>query len=285
MTTASIVTYNTDRGELSKVIGCLDRSTVAEVFVVDNSPTDALRAFAQGLSPKVRYVWGQGNVGYGAAHNIAMKMVSGGMAGGGAASDGTAASDFHIIVNPDIYFADGTVEALEAFAAEHPDAGLVMPDVHYPDGRRQYLCKLLPSPIDLFGRRFLPKALTRRHNERFEMRGTGYDKVMDVPYLSGCFMFLRMERAVLFDERFFMYGEDVDLSRRMFGVGRNLFCPTVRIVHDHAQASYKSVRMLWVHIRSIAQYFNKWGWFFDRERRKINRETPSKSHYSQKTPQ
>ena len=49
-----------------------------------------------------------------------------------------------------------------------------------------------------------------------------------------------------------------------------MFYPEVTVVHAHRAASYQSKKMLKIHIENIVMYFNKWGWFFDRDRRKIN---------------
>ena len=63
-----------------------------------------------------------------------------------------------------------------------------MPQILYPNGEVQYLCKLLPTPLDLFGRRFIPfKAFQEKRNAWYEMHWSGYEKVMEVPSLSGCF--------------------------------------------------------------------------------------------------
>ena len=71
---------------------------------------------------------------------------------------------------------------------------------------------------------------------------------------------------------FFMYPEDIDLTRRIHKKYRTVFYPKVSIVHHHEQSSYKNRKMLWVHIVNLIRYFNKWGWFFDRERRAMNKE-------------
>jgi len=78
----------------------------------------------------------------------------------------------------------------------------------------------------------------------------------------------------LFDERFFMYPEDIDISRRIYASKkwRSVYCPGATVVHAHEKASYKSRRMMWIHIRNMVKYFNKWGWLFDADRRRINRE-------------
>jgi len=81
-----------------------------------------------------------------------------------------------------------------------------------------------------------------------------------------------LEQTGLFDERFFMYYEDTDLTRRVHQFHRTVFYPKVTITHDFAKASHKNRRLLIAHIHSAIQYFNKWGWFFDAERTQINRE-------------
>jgi GT2 family glycosyltransferase len=170
------------------------------------------------------------------------------------------------------------------------DVGLVMPKVLYPDGRIQYLCKLLPTPFDLFGRRFLNfypfKKYIEKRNEIYELRFTGYDKIMEVPYLSGCFMFIRtkvLEKVGLFDERFFMYLEDTDLSRRIHKMAKTIYYPHVHIYHEYGKGSYKNKKLLKYHIESAIKYFNKWGWFFDKERREINKKVLSKLQFSHMT--
>ena len=149
-----------------------------------------------------------------------------------------------------------------------------MPRVVNPDGSQQYLAKRLPSPMDVFGRRFLPACLIARRNRRYELRDRDLSRPINAPYLSGCFMFLRTKSAVeagLFDERYFMYPEDIDLTRTIHRHYLTLYYPAWTIVHDHAQASYKNKHMLRIHIQNMCRYFNKWGWFFDRERRLFNK--------------
>jgi GT2 family glycosyltransferase len=87
-------------------------------------------------------------------------------------------------------------------------------------------------------------------------------------------MFLRasvLRKTGGFDERYFMYLEDVDLSRRIGRVARTVYYPTVCITHAYQKGSYKSSVLLRRHIRSAIRYFNKWGWFFDAERTDVNR--------------
>lgn len=263
--TASVVLYGTPESQLMCLIDCIQKSTMPiDTFLVDNSPSPVdLPCFHL---PRITYIRADANRGYGAGHNIALRRVIG-------------KSKYHFVLNPDIYFGPEEIEKMIRFMDANSAIGQLMPKIVYPDGSLQYLCKLLPTPTDLFLRRFAFGPLRRISDaraERFELRNTRYEKVMDVPFLSGCFMLLRtatLSSVGLFDERFFMYGEDIDFSRRMHAKFRTVFYPGATIVHDHARDSYKSKRALWIHITNLVKYFNKWGWFHDPERSRFNRET------------
>ncbi len=105
------------------------------------------------------------------------------------------------------------------------------------------------------------------------MHWSGYDKVMEVPSLSGCFMFIRtdvLKQIGGFDKRFFMYAEDLDLCRRVGEVTRTMYYPEVSVFHEYEKGSYKNRKLLKYHICSVIKYFNKWGWVIDRKRKKRN---------------
>ena len=203
------------------------------------------------------------NLGYGAGHNIAIRESI------------DIGATYHIVVNPDIYFEEGVIEKLIIYMNKYSEVGLVMPRVLYPNGELQYLCKLLPTPFDLLFRRFLPwRRYVEKKNEKYELRFTNYSREMEVPSLSGCFMFVRI--AVLkkvggFDERYFMYAEDLDLCRRIGKVSRTMYYPNVVVYHEYAKGSYKNRRLLRYHLSSVVKYFNKWGWVWDLDRKIINK--------------
>lgn len=259
MITASLVIYHNSRREINTLLDSVLRSPIDKLYIIDNSRHDLYRALEQ-RSPRICYIHNI-NDGYGAAHNIAMREAI------------RLRAKYHIVINPDIYFSEGTIESLIKYMDNHKDIGWVMPKILYPSGEVQHLCKLLPTPYDLIIRRFLPKRLLGRVRDRFNPKIS--DRELNMPYLSGCFMFLRvsaLRKVGLFDERFFMYGEDLDLSRRMHQQYKTIYYPGAAVVHAHRAESYHSGKMLWVHIENIAIYFNKWGWFFDPERRVVNKK-------------
>lgn len=267
--TASIVLYNTPRSQIDMVLKSVFESGCVEIlYIIDNSPSDRWRILenrneGDSKNTKIRYIHNE-NLGYGASHNLAMQEAI------------ESGSVYHIVLNPDISFGEEVLSALTNFMEENKEASYVLPKVVYPDGEIQYLCKLLPTPGDLIFRRFLPKSWGKKRNDRYCLKMSGYDKVINPPCLSGCFMFLRLsvlaENSIFFDEGYFMYCEDFDLMRRLHRVSKTLYFPGVQIIHDHQKESYKNRKMLIAHIKSAVRYFGKFGWWFDRERREMNKK-------------
>jgi len=272
LVTASIVLYNNDVKVLSDAIKSFLNSNFPykkHLYLIDNSPNETLKQLVSISPENITYIFNPTNPGFGAAHNIAIKKA---IEGG---------SNYHLVLNPDVYFENTTIDLLLKFMNDNPNVGNVMPKVLYPDGKLQYLCKFLPTPYDWIGRRFNPfKKLVEKRNQVFELRFTNYNKIMDVPYLSGCFMFLRIEalkKVGRFDENIFMYGEETDLCRRLIDGGyRTVFYPDVQIYDHFAKGSHKSWRLTKIGIQSAMYYFNKWGWIFDKRRQEINTETLNK---------
>jgi hypothetical protein len=262
---ASIVTFKNDKDVLKKAIDSfLETNLKVYLYVIDNSPTNKLKDVC--VRRNVEYIFSNKNLGFGAGHNIAIRKMAG-------------RTRYTLILNPDVYFNKGTIEKLFSFMEENKEVGFVMPKVLYPDGSLQYLCRLLPNPYDILIRkinfRFLNPLINSR-KIRNELRLFDYNKPMDVPYLSGCFMFIKteaFERIGIFDERFFIYFEDVDLARRIHKLYRTVYYPEAIIYHNYERGSDKDLVLLKQLIFSGIKYFNKWGWFFDRKRHAINTKT------------
>ena len=261
MLNISIVLYHPkwEQEVLPLVTELLKVHNLRRIYLLDNSETKSKEPIAK--SPKLRYMHMDANLGYGKAHNIAIRET---------AYEQTA---FHLVMNSDIRVHAEDIDAMHDWMIANSQVGQLMPKVLNPDGSQQYLAKRLPAPLDVFGRRFLPAFLMKRRNKRYELRDKDLNRPINAPYLSGCFMMLRTKAVVeagLFDERFFMYPEDIDLTRRIHRNYLTLYYPAWTIVHDHAQASYKNKHMLRIHIQNMCRYFNKWGWCFDKERKLFN---------------
>lgn len=264
MLTASLVAYHHTLQELQPVLDSMASEIHSTLYIVDNGQDPQLQQDLYVCGDKrLEYIPAHNN-GFGAGHNIAIRKAM------------KQNCDFHVILNPDIYFPAGTLKKIVDFMTEHPEIGLVMPKTVTQTGELHYDCKLLPTPWDLIAKRFLPLFLKQKRMHRFMMKDFDYNKILDVPYLCGCFMVFRreaLEKAGLFDERFFMYPEDIDITRRIYSAGfRTVYYPQAEVVHAHTQASYKNFKMLRIHIVNMIRYFNKWGWIWDPERKRINRE-------------
>lgn len=261
MITVSIVTYKTDVEELNKCLASLSSSHIEKIYIVDNSRQKYLADFCNERE-KVEYIPSE-NVGYGAAHNKAIRKAM------------AAGAKYHLVLNSDVYFEPETMEKLANYMDCREDVAMVQPSIIYPDGRAQYTCRLLPTPANLIFRRFLPKKMVEGMNYRYMLKMFDHRSELNVPYHQGSFMLFRLEcfkKVGLFDERFFMYPEDIDITRRMHKYYRTMFWPGVTVVHAHRAASYKSKKMLKIHMWNMIKYFTKWGWIFDSERSRWNKE-------------
>lgn len=261
----SIVTFKTDPQLLDACLGLVTSSDVkSQIYVIDNSPDSRLTGITDNYD--CFYFHRPDNPGYGASHNMALKKsIENGL-------------DYHLVLNADVSFCSDVIEKIMQFMDENVRVGQVMPKVLNPDGSIQRLCKLVPTPLDLLVRRLMPKSISYQMVQKFELWESGYNKTMFAPYLSGCFMFLRcsaLKVVGIFDERYFMYPEDIDLTRRMAIKYETIYYPHTFVIHEHGAASYKSIRMFVIHSINIIRYFNKWGWFFDKDRKYLNRKTLS----------
>jgi GT2 family glycosyltransferase len=260
--TASLVLFNSDITEAKRAISSfLNTELDIKLFLIDNSPEDTLKELAN-LDSRIEYIFNGKNLGYGKANNLVINRVLG-------------KTEYHLVMNPDVHFEKGTLEALYTFMQVNEDIGLTMPRVYHYDGTEQRLCKQLPSPKDLLIRRFIPDGKYKDKISRiYNMWDADYNKQMDVPFLSGSFMFMRA--SVLadvngFDERFFLYCEDLDLCRRIGQISRTVYFPGAKIYHGYQKASYLNTKLMLTHSFSVIKYFNKWGWIFDKERKRLNK--------------
>lgn len=275
MITASIVTYNNNLLDLEGILRSLLISPVEKVWIIDHSDEfmgleaelleykrrDEEFIRHEGRGFKLEYIK-EANKGYGSGHNVALHK---------AMEEG---SQYHLVVNPDVWFGAEVIPALWRLMEDDYSIAQVMPKVLFLNGTVQRLAKLLPTPLDLFCRFFVPEGLFMRRNDLFELRQSGYDKEMNVPFLSGCFMFFRvsaLKTEGIFDERFFMYMEDVDITRRLHAKYKTMFYPSVSIYHRFSRLSYHKWHLSLVHMVSVVKYFNKWGWIYDGGRRRFNK--------------
>lgn len=194
MISASLVLYNNPEVIYARSISCyLNGVSEGVLIVVDNSRFAlTCKLFSH---PRVIYEHCSANVGFGAGHNRAIRQVN---------------SKYHLILNPDVEFDHHVLNYLSTTMDEDDSIGAAMPKIVYPDGSQQYLCKLLPTPIDLVFRRFIPKSWQPRDAQsRYELWNLPLDRLSDVPILSGCFLLIRtdlLKQLDGFDEQWIAMG-------------------------------------------------------------------------------
>jgi GT2 family glycosyltransferase len=224
------------------------------LYVIDNSPTPELAVLFN--SAKIVYMHNPSNPGFGASHNIALKKSIADL------------EDYHLVINPDVYFNEDVIESIIEFMDRNLNVGHLMPKILFPNGSTQYLCKTNPTIFDLFIRGFAPvclRGMLRKRIEKYEYKHWDLNKIIyDIPYLSGCFMFFRtdtLREVGLFDESYFMYLEDADITRRFLEVANTVYYPKAVVFHHYAGLTHKSWKYKWITIKSAIIYFNRWGWF------------------------
>jgi GT2 family glycosyltransferase len=239
------------RSTLASAEACSDLS---HGVVVDNGTSSEAKALVTQFS-KFRYELNpDGNAGFGNAHNFAFRSLP--------------AAPFHAVLNPDIRFEPDAIRRLIETMSADRTIGLAGPALLNPDGSQQLLCKRYPSIRALLARRFLPTTLSQWIGfdvdaDYFEMRDSDYAREIEPEFMSGALMMFRrdtFERLRGFDERFFLYFEDCDITLRARRLGRAVYVPSARVTHDWARGSHRSVKLTWVTVVSLVKLFNKHGW-------------------------
>ncbi len=245
----TIVTHNNERiikKCIDSIIMYLNQNHTYQLYVIDNASSDNTVSIVKDISDKIVIVQNNKNVGFGTGHNQILDTLD---------------SRYHLVVNPDIIIENNCINEMADFMDKRGDIGLLSPLIKHTDGRIQYLCKRNPTFIDLFIRLVFPHFFTKRHHY-FEMRETGYDKEFEIEYATGCFMFFRTEvfkKLHGFDENFFLYLEDADITRRVNEISKTVFYPYNYVVHEWQRGSHKSLKLALIHIKSAMYYFRKWG--------------------------
>lgn len=263
MIAASIVTYHTPLDELAVCLHSLCACRlIGHIDIVDNGDEQRIREFCLTYGPRVAYHSNR-NTGYGAGHNLSLRD-----------SLHNPEISYHLVINSDTYFVKGTIETLIDIMERDSSVGQATPRVIYPDGRPQCGCHPVPAPMDLIAHRFLPEKWCARRMRRYEIDATRYSRPINVPYHHGCFMLFRtsaLRETGLFDERFFMYPEDIDMTRRVHARYKTLVVPSVTVTHIHHASSRTNIKMLWIHTTNMLRYFMKWGFVIDTGRAEFNR--------------
>ena len=170
------------------------------------------------------------------------------------------------VLNTDLYWNQGTFTTLLDWMCIHPEVCLAVPQVLDLNGVPQHLCKQNPTFLALLSRRLIPENFKpkwlKRYDRWYTMSDNDYMQIFDSTYLSGCCMLIRSNSFLEvkgFDERYFLYLEDADLTRTLSHHGRCIHLPIASVFHSWGRGNYRSFRLLIVNIMSAYHYFTKWG--------------------------
>ncbi|MDQ6694976.1 MAG: glycosyltransferase family 2 protein [Chloroflexota bacterium] len=279
-----IVNYNTCElleACLQSVYASYEAPTY-HIVVVDNGSTDGSVEMLRRRFPQATTIRSDRNGGFGYGNNLALRWLSrqgsppdrgtvGQPLDESGPPDGmqpllekplSGASSLHLpcayvlFLNPDTLLPPDALARTVAFLEQHPDAGALGPKVVKLDGSLDLACRRsFPTPVSsLFKLSGLSKLFPRsRLVARYNLTFLGDDTTAEVDSVMGAYMLVRgesLEEAGLFDERFFMYGEDLDLAYRLKVRGwRVYYYPEVSVLH-HKGASSRKVSQ-----RSIREFY------------------------------
>jgi N-acetylglucosaminyl-diphospho-decaprenol L-rhamnosyltransferase len=228
-----IVNYNVkyflEQCLLSVVKAC--GATDTEILVVDNNSTDGSREYLFAKFPTVKFYWSKENPGFGRANNSMLSQATG---------------DYILFLNPDTIVPEDCFTKCISFFRSHTDCGAL--GVRMTDGSGNFLPeskRSLPAPLSgLYKITGLAKLFPRSKTFASYYDGSLPEKENNkAKILSGAFMMLSrkaIEATSGFDEDFFMYGEDIDLSYRIMKSGfNNYYLGKVTIIHFKGESTQK----------------------------------------------
>ncbi len=228
-----------------------------EYFLVDNAVGDGTGKMVRERFPWVKAIDAPINVGFGAGNNLALRQARG---------------EYVMLVNPDLTIFPGEIEKLVEFMDAHPDVGMAGPALYNPDSTRQESCYRFPTMLMPFYRRTIlgKTSAGKRYLHHYFMRDAlSGQKPLEVDAMMGSAIMIRrkaLEEIGMFDEKFFMYMEELDICRRAWVYNwRVVHVPFAKLVHYHQRESaidwpwhritHKPAR---AHILSAVYYFWKY---------------------------
>ena len=256
---ACIVVYNGAAEALQAARTVLEhtRRYPLTLYLVDNASPDGsskqLSAALQNgtLCPRsgqqVKLCCLPTNGGFGSGHNSVLPQLH---------------SQVHFILNPDIQLTADTLSDLADWMARHPGVVMARPGLQFPDGREQRLPLRRCSVRAMVYRQLPFLHFWAKHNERYLMADKDLTRPTEIEFCTGSFS--AVDTAVFravggFDEKYFMYVEDADLTQKMRTKGKAYLVPQYTAIHAWHRAAHRSLRPFLWQCRSLVRYFCKWG--------------------------
>lgn len=244
-----IVTYNNKDNITNSLSSVLEKTqgTETEIYVCDNASADGTPDIIEKQFPQVKVIRSSENKGFGAGNNMILGMID---------------SDIHFIVNPDIMLTEDTVTKMCRFMQDNPDIVMAVPKLKYENGEEQFTPKRIPTLRYMLGGRLERfGGVFRKWRREYTFADRNVSEVTDVGFCSGCFIVIRTDvfkKIGGFDERYFLYSEDADLTRMAKKYGRTVYTPQFSVIHLWERAYMKSNKYFFIQLSSMFKYFWKW---------------------------
>ena len=234
---------------LAESLGEFPAREPMELVITNNSPSDPVRLSSdERLSIRIS---DSVNCGFAAGINQAFRRSRG---------------EYVMIANPDVRVTAGALDDAIDFLKSDPTTGVILPVLRDSDGRIQRSVRQFYTwPMALYARsplRWL--GIRPAFFRRYHYEGVTFDAPAAVDWGLGGAMFLRRRDYIsdgIFDERFFLYFEDVDLCYRTWRRGqRVMYCPQIECIHAHRRSSRNPFTLAgWHHLRSFLAFREKYG--------------------------
>lgn len=233
-----------------------------QVCVVDNCSQDGSCAMVGEEFPQVRLIESEINGGYAYANNLGLRALGFAQTSDEKLSESTPR--YALLLNPDTLLLPSVLQEMLNFMEAHPEAGVAGPRLVLADGSLDLACRRsFPSPEVSFYRMVgLSKLFPRsRRFGRYNLTYLDPDEVAEVDSVVGAFMLVRAEalkQVGLMDERFFMYGEDLDWAYRIKKAGWKVYYnPQVTVLHYKRAASRHSRKANYEFYRAMHIFYRK----------------------------
>ena len=220
-----------------------------EIIVVDNASSDGSAELVENNFPQVRLVRNPANLGFAKANNLGIS---------------TSGGRYVCLINSDVKVLPDCISRLVDYCEQHPEVGMVGPRIIGGDGKLQRSCRGFPTLWNMFCRALALDSIFPGGKlfTGYSLSYWSQDCTRPVDILTGCFWLVRREalgRVGLLDESFFMYGEDMDWSRRFWlGGSKLVFVSSAEAIHyGGASSSNSPVRFYIEKQRADLQYWKK----------------------------
>ena len=247
--TGCIVTYN----NAETIVKCIDtlfsynKKYKMVLYIVDNGSTDGTIELIRERYPKVKLILSKQNLGFGRGHNLVLPYLKD--------------VGYHFVINPDLYWKEDSVAAMVDFMESNADTiASCTPKIINPNGSRQYLPQKEPSLRYVLFSKIPFLTYLRKEYTRESMN---LEQPTEIDFCTGCFFCVKSDifrQIGGFDERYFMYFEDADLSKKLRKTHKIFFYPYTAVIHTWKRDNIRSAIGRKRFLISMYQYFKKWGW-------------------------